>query len=126
MQYQKCPICSSSIKTWKKKIVDKINFNIDLCGSCGYAFVNPRPSIDFLMNYYSSSLAKEGSVYLRNEHFNLQSILSEEKACPNSTIDAKNIINEIKSLIQKKTISKFLDIGCGCGFFFKRSIKQRL
>ena len=130
MQYQKCPICSSSIKTWKKKIVDKINFNIDLCGSCGYAFVNPRPSIDFLKNYYSSSLSKEGITYNKDEHqkkyenLNLQSILSEEKACPNSTIDAKNIINKIKSLIKKKTNPKLLDIGSGSGFFLKESLNK--
>ena len=105
MHYKNCPICSLSIKPWKNKTVNEINYNIDLCGSCGYAFVNPRPSMNFLINYYSSL---EGKIDDRDEHsiiydnLNLQSILAGEKVCPNSTIDAKNIVNKIKSLVQKK------------------------
>ena len=127
MHYKNCPICSLSIKPWKNKTVNEINYNIDLCGSCGYAFVNPRPSLNFLINYYSSL---EGKIDDRNEHsilydnINLQSILAEEKVCPNSTIDAKNIVNKIKSLVQKKTNSKFLDVGCGCGFFSKEALNK--
>lgn len=37
----------------EKKGGDKM-YNLDLCNSCGYSFVNPRPSLAFLMDYYSS------------------------------------------------------------------------
>ena len=36
----------------------------------------------------------------------------------------KNSVNKIKSLVQKKTNSKFLDIGCGCGFFLKEALNK--
>ena len=46
--------------------MNEINYNIDLCGSGGYAFVNPRPSMNFLINYYSSL---EGKINDRDEYY---------------------------------------------------------
>jgi 2-polyprenyl-3-methyl-5-hydroxy-6-metoxy-1,4-benzoquinol methylase len=86
-----------------------------LCSSCGFSFVNPRPSLSFIMNYYS----KKGHIY--NNNINgiptLESVLSEELNYPNSTLDAQRIIRKIESLSNKVHKTRFLDIGCGNGFF---------
>lgn len=96
MQYTVCPVCSSTIKTWRVKNVDNDKYNLDLCKSCGYSFVNPRPSLQFLMNYYASF----GHGHFENVEDipNLVSVIEKERIYPNATIDAKRLINTIKSL----------------------------
>ena len=52
IHYQSCPVCSSILKHWKTKDTSIVAFNIDICKSCGYAFINPRPSFQYLRNFY--------------------------------------------------------------------------
>lgn len=119
-QYEICPVCSSSIKTWRVKKVGNENYKLDLCNSCGYAFVNPRPSLDFLMDYYSSfGYSHNGS---GKETPNLQSVLAQEQNEPNSTVDARRLIKTIKSLTKNEYSNRFLDVGCGYGFFAKEAL----
>lgn len=120
MQYTACPVCSSTIKTWRVKCVGNDKYNLDLCGSCGYSFVNPRPSLQFLMNYYASFV---------HDHFDtgteapdLASVLAHEQNEPNSAIDAKRLIKTIKSLVTNGTSNRFLDVGCGFGFFSRAAL----
>ncbi len=120
MQYTACPICSSPIKTWRVKSVGNDKYNLDLCGSCGYSFVNPRPSLQFLMNYYASF--GHGHFDTGGEAPNLKSVLVQEQSDPNSTIDAKRLIETIKSLVKNGTSNRFLDVGCGYGFFSKEAL----
>jgi hypothetical protein len=53
--YEQCPSCSSPVKYWRAKTVNGKTYTIDFCKGCGFAFVNPRPSFDFLMDFYSES-----------------------------------------------------------------------
>ena len=119
-QYEICPICSGSIGSWRVKKTDIDTYNIDLCGSCGFAFVNPRPSLGFLMEYYSNF--GHGHDDNASESHDLETVLSNEKNVPNSTIDARRMIRTIKSLSGKMPKTSFLDVGCGYGFFSKEAI----
>jgi 2-polyprenyl-3-methyl-5-hydroxy-6-metoxy-1,4-benzoquinol methylase len=119
-QYDKCPVCSSPIKTWRVKSVGNENYKLDLCGSCGYSFVNPRPSLSFLMNYYSSF--GHGHDDIGKETPNFKSVLTEEQNDPNSTIDARRLIKTITSLVKNGCSNRFLDVGCGYGFFSKEAL----
>lgn len=121
-RYEICPVCSCSIKTWRAKNVGNHNYRLDLCSSCGYAFVNPRPSLDFLMDYYCSF--GDGHDGSGKETANLQSVLAQEQSYPNATVDAKRLIRTIKSLIKNGHNNKLLDVGCGYGFFSKEALSK--
>ena len=43
-----CPVCSSDFRHWKTKTTFFGDFNIVLCNGCGFAFVNPRPTLEYL------------------------------------------------------------------------------
>jgi len=119
-QFETCPICSGSIGSWREKKTDIDTYNIDLCKTCGFAFVNPRPSLDFLMEFYSNFGHGHGEK--ASEIHKLESILSNEKNDPNSTIDARRMIRTIKSLTGHMSNTSFLDVGCGYGFFSKEAM----
>lgn len=119
-QYNMCPVCSSPIKTWRVKSVGSDKYNLDLCGSCGYSFVNPRPSLQFLMNYYSSF--GHGHFDTGREAPDLKSVLAQEQNDPNSIVDARRLIKTIKSLVKNNKSNRFLDVGCGYGFFSKEAL----
>ncbi len=115
-QYGTCPICTGLIGSWRVKN----DYNIDLCQSCGFAFVNPRPSLSFLMEYYSNFGHGHGNN--ASEKHNLETILFTEENDPNSTLDAKRMIRSIKSLTEDVSGNSFLDVGCGYGFFSKEAM----
>jgi len=118
--YEKCPICSSAVKTWRVKEVDNEKYILDLCSSCGYSFVNPRPTPSFLMDYYSSF--GHGHFDSENNVPDINSVIKNEQNDPNSTIDAKRLVKTIKSLSKNNNSNKFLDVGCGYGFFSKEAL----
>jgi 2-polyprenyl-3-methyl-5-hydroxy-6-metoxy-1,4-benzoquinol methylase len=123
MKYNNCPICNNSIEHWKTKKTGDSVYNIDMCKSCGFTFVNPRPDMNFLMNFYSL----EGHGQHQNEITTLDSIIEQEKKFPNSTIDAKRMITTVMNTLNKSAHQgnlKLLDVGCGYGFFSKEAIKN--
>lgn len=123
MRYDNCPICNSDIKRWITKKTESGLFDIDLCNSCGFAFVNPRPDLDFLMKFYSV----EGHGKNKNEISTLASILEQEKKYPNSTVDAKRMMTTITKLLNNSNDAnkyKLLDVGCGYGFFSNEALKN--
>ena len=122
--YQSCPICSSGIGKWRTKFNRNKEYNIDICQACGYAFVNPRPSFDFLMNYYRTSGHEPGGIENATNAITLNSILSSESRDPNSTVDAKRMFRSVKSLYKKEGDLNFLDVGCGYGFFSKEALEN--
>tara|TARA_B100000768_G_scaffold172418_2_gene180644 strand:+ start:1137 stop:2078 length:942 start_codon:yes stop_codon:yes gene_type:complete len=122
--YYKCPICSSQFRKWRDKKVDDKIYNLDLCNSCGYSFVNPRPSLAFLIDYYSAFGHGHltGGVRSKKDIPTLSSVLKKEKEYPNSTIDAKRLVKTIKSLSKNINSKKLLDVGCGYGFLSKEAL----
>jgi len=114
--YDSCPICSSLICLWKVKHTGDEKFRIDRCQQCGYAFVNPRPSMADSIDHYS--LSKHGSP---KDNKSIQMVLEEEQRYPNSIIDAKRIIRTIEPMRPQSGPKTFLDIGCGYGFFSREA-----
>ena len=111
-----CEICSSNkVGKWRSKKIDGTIYVIKRCQSCGFAFVDPKPSHFFLTHYYSSLSACE--IELSYDEI-LSQLLSDENDDPNSTIDARRIINNINKMIIVAGRNKtFLDVGCGVGFY---------
>ena len=47
-----CPACFSNEKSF---YFDKLSFNYDICMKCNTVFVNPRPNLEILHEFYSKS-----------------------------------------------------------------------
>lgn len=120
-RYDACPVCSGAIAPWRVKKVGSDQYALDLCASCGYCFVNPRPSLSFLTEFYSSPGGKR--VEKAADVADAQSVAAQERRYPNSTIDARRLIRTIKSLLQDGGSKRFLDVGCGYGFFSKEALE---
>lgn len=123
VQLHACPVCSSTrIAPWRVRVVSNASWKIDRCVECGFAFVNPRPGLDFLMKYYSEH-GKTGLVNRLGRQLTLKEIIDREESFPNSTIDARRIISTIKKLRPMHERPKFLDVGCGYGFFSRQALE---
>ncbi len=118
---QLCPVCKSPIRHWAEKKNGNDTYTIDRCSACGYAFVNPRPSMNFLKSHYSNF--GHGATLSPPT---LASIMAAEAEDPNSTIDAKRMISTIKYLLadQHKMSGRRLDVGAGYGFFSKEAVNN--
>jgi 2-polyprenyl-3-methyl-5-hydroxy-6-metoxy-1,4-benzoquinol methylase len=121
--YSFCPVCSSSIQLWKTKSVEGVDYKIDICKFCGYAFVNPRPSLSFLFDFYSPLSEGKDRVY-NDEIQTLETVVQDEISYPNATVDAKQFIYTINDLMGNSEGKKFLDVGCGYGFFLAEAKVQ--
>ncbi len=119
--YKTCPVCSGSIKMWRIKDLGDKKYNIDVCDSCGYAFVNPRPPLSFLMEYYSSSC--RGHDNSSTETPSLNSVIEDGKDHLQSISDHRRVFSTIKSLSKNGHNNKFLDVGCGIGSFSKEALE---
>ena len=53
-----CQVCDSSISEWKRNAIDNQENKIDLCNDCGYAFINPRPTLEFISRISDEALLK--------------------------------------------------------------------
>ena len=114
-----CPICDTEVRFWRNKCVERVDYKIDRCLKCGYAFVNPRPSLGFLTEFYSSFEQGYNNV---DEVPTFKSVLRDEASVPNSTIDAERMLTTIQSLVKNKQNNRFLDVGCGYGFSSKEAL----
>ncbi len=116
-----CPICSSKLKTWRSKQVDTQTYKFDRCQSCDFCFVNPKPSLDFIMDYYASQeqdFSPESSTPPT-----LEAALEQEKVFPNAVLDAKRIIKTLDKHIPTQTKGRFFDVGSGYGFFTQAALQ---
>lgn len=122
--YSACPVCSSTYKAWRSKQVGDHQYRLDLCQGCGYCFVNPRPSLEFLMDYYATF--GHGDAEIAQEKPTLESVQERERMFPNSTVDAKCLVQTIQLLLTRSAAAqrvskRFLDVGCGYGFFSREA-----
>jgi SAM-dependent methyltransferase len=53
---KKCPLCDGPTTAWAAKSRASQTFNYDRCLGCGFAFVNPRPTMQALALHYSSPI----------------------------------------------------------------------
>jgi SAM-dependent methyltransferase len=104
-----CPLCGGAIVPLFTKSGPAGEFQIDRCRGCGFAFVNPTPSLDYIVEFYSTAGHGEGRT-----HRSAADALAAEAKSPNSTIDAARIAAKLAGMTPARRV---LDIGCGYGFF---------
>ena len=114
-----CPFCLNyKSKFWFKHISKEDNKEYPLykCTSCKSAFIFPEPSQTYLNEFYSSSkkLSKNRKFINNSYKTKYEFILSQEIRYPNSSVDAKRIINNLSMMEPGRN---FLDVGAGYGFF---------
>jgi SAM-dependent methyltransferase len=99
--------------------IEKVNFNLFKCKTCGCIFINPRPSSEFLERIYSKS--GHGLKAL----ISVEDVLMQEKEYPNAFIDSKRLINKALNKLSENKLNRkmlALDIGSGFGFYSKAAI----
>jgi SAM-dependent methyltransferase len=120
-----CVACqSTNVLPWfiKRSAVDGKDYPIVRCAACGSAFVHPRPTAEYLEQYYSGVGSSHAVlVDVASEENSYQKVLSDEAAFPNSSVDAERIARNCRELCKG---SRFLDIGAGYGFFSHAALKQ--
>jgi SAM-dependent methyltransferase len=114
--YPACPVCSAPAKLWRTKQEKADTYRIERCEQCAYGFVNPRPSAEFLTEFYSQVGHGE-----RNREMTAESVLAQEERYPNSTLDAKRMLSVVKQLTGNRKSSLFLDVGCGYGIYSREA-----
>lgn len=115
-----CPVCQSNAVRWAVKTHNGVDYPIDRCSACGYGFVNPRPSPEFLEVHYSQSGHGKATVP------SVEWIIGTESADPNSTIDARRMISTIQRLTRNRRgmSGRFLDVGAGYGYFSREAVNH--
>jgi 2-polyprenyl-3-methyl-5-hydroxy-6-metoxy-1,4-benzoquinol methylase len=117
----RCPVCDGQARTWRVKATSHGEFPIDTCSACGFGFVNPRPSSEYLMNFYAVS-GLPGEDQSEVPTATLEDILAAEQAFPNSTLDASRIVRNTSYILADKTRTyRLLDVGCGFGFYSREA-----
>lgn len=120
-----CPICSSKTDRWRDKATDWGVFFIDRCRACGYAFVNPRPTVEYLKEFYADSGYRKNAEI---DNLSLEFVENKvKKDFPDlALIYTDNIVSCVLGYIDSENREKktLLDVGCGFGFFVKSAIKH--
>lgn len=119
--YADCPICSGTIAEWRIKQNAGVAYRIDRCKACGYAFVNPRPSQEFLFDYYEKSGHEPGRQEETSNVLTAEEVLHREREFPNSILDARRILDVVCHHLPDKSSRSFLDVGCGYGLFSREA-----
>jgi len=109
-RYVRCPVCDGS------KFSPRFNlrgFNYMNCCSCGFVFVNPRPSDHLLKDFYNSPFYSSFSIVVE-----IPRILSGEPYYSTSLslqdyASAADVLNPLDKSY------KVLDVGCGTGSFLQ-------
>jgi 2-polyprenyl-3-methyl-5-hydroxy-6-metoxy-1,4-benzoquinol methylase len=106
----KCPVCKGGVFSDYLKVEDhflsKETFIIQQCNSCGFRFINPRPSGEEIGRYYQSDEYISHGVKkndLMSRAYRLARIFS--------------IRNKFRIVKKHSQPGKILDIGCGTGEF---------
>jgi 2-polyprenyl-3-methyl-5-hydroxy-6-metoxy-1,4-benzoquinol methylase len=116
-----CPICDGFAFAWRTKATEHGRFDIHKCRCCGYAFVNPRPTFSYLMDFYSSSGHSHTACH--TPIVSAADALASEARFPNSTLDATRIVRTMTELLGDNfSERRFLDVGCGYGFYTREAI----
>jgi 2-polyprenyl-3-methyl-5-hydroxy-6-metoxy-1,4-benzoquinol methylase len=112
IHYAACPICSGPISPLYRKAHAGKTFVIFQCSECHFGFVNPTPSLKYIVDFYTAA-----------EHTprTTREVLFEEESDPNSAMDARRLVTNLKSIVRGGDL---LDAGCGYGFFSREAMRQ--
>jgi len=117
-----CPVCGGPIHAWKTVNKGAGDYHFDRCTVCGYCFVNPRPCREVLAEAYA--VQGHGHETMRKASDGLAAVLDRERAHPNSTLDARRIIASASQFLGADGRRRFLDVGCGYGFFSREALDR--
>jgi 2-polyprenyl-3-methyl-5-hydroxy-6-metoxy-1,4-benzoquinol methylase len=115
-----CPVCGASppgVRRWGEKRRVGQTFHFDRCGACGFVFVNPRPTAESLITYYTFNPSHVAEPVIASRE------LERERYWPNATRAARRLIGTMLK-VRGRAGGSLLDIGSGSGFF-AREAKQR-
>ncbi len=115
-RHHECPICRGRIVHWRTTTGGERSWTIDRCARCGYAFVNPRPSLAFLLRHYASDGHHAVDVT------GLADVLAKEAAYPNSSLDGERLVMRAAELGPAR--GRILDVGCGYGFLSQAALAR--
>jgi 2-polyprenyl-3-methyl-5-hydroxy-6-metoxy-1,4-benzoquinol methylase len=122
-RFEACPVCASALREWRTKTGGGASYRIDRCVACGFAFVNPRPSLAFLTDYYATighQLQSRSGATAPTA----AAVEERERVEPNSTLDARRLVGTIKTLRLGQDGGRFFDVGCGYGFFSRQASRE--
>jgi 2-polyprenyl-3-methyl-5-hydroxy-6-metoxy-1,4-benzoquinol methylase len=74
------------------------------------------------MDFYSKSGHQASIEKMTDNYASIESFKEIESTDPNSTIDAKRMVKTVIDLLHQEIKGRFLDVGCGYGFFSKEAI----
>ncbi len=115
-----CPACQSpAVRDWFIKSNSDGKYKLCYCKQCGTAFVNPRPAIKQIEAFYNANSYRAKATQTAQER--LEKIMEEERAYPNSTLDAVRLVENCKRLSKG---TRFLDAGAGYGFFSRQALEN--
>lgn len=106
-----CPICEGALEDWARVS----GYPIQRCETCGYALVNPRPTLDALQVHYAAGGHGERTAR------SVEEVLERERRYPNSTVDALRIVSELARIAPG---ARLLDVGSGYGFFSREAVDR--
>jgi SAM-dependent methyltransferase len=110
----RCRACGRpGTSPWRSVGRAGVDYTIRACAGCGSGFVEPRPDLAFLADFY----AENGH---GGEAPDAQRILAAEAAYPNSTLDAAWIVAAAHDATGG---GRFLDIGSGYGFYSREATR---
>ncbi|MFP6711543.1 MAG: class I SAM-dependent methyltransferase [Rhodospirillales bacterium] len=118
-----CPICSAPVSLWNSKTTEAGEFKLDRCQDCSYVFVNPRPSLEYLVDFYTNNT--HDNSFRDEAEVSLSDILKKEADWPNSSVDAERIVGTAHSLVKTTSPEGALtlfDVACGFGFITREAI----
>ena len=120
-----CIACQSSkFAAWfsKQSKIDGMLYPIFRCHRCRSAFVVPRPTAEYLEQYYTGTNSSHAvAVDITSENASYGKVLADEAAFPNSSVDSERIARNCKALSNGP---HFLDIGSGYGFFSRSALQH--
>ena len=113
-----CPSCAKSLlRRWFDKSTATGVYGLWRCEECGGGFVLPRPNRMVLESYYGDEYRREARSIAPD---GWRTVLDNEVAYPNSSIDAQRMTRHCKALAPG---TRFLDIGAGFGFFSRAAVE---
>ncbi|MFD2184676.1 class I SAM-dependent methyltransferase [Rhodoplanes azumiensis] len=108
IHHSACQICGGPIGLLFEKTTRTATFSIVRCADCGFAFVNPTPSEDAIVAFYTQAGCQENSL------LSLDAVTEAERIDPITSREAKRIVGRMRDATRGR---RFLDVGCGYGQF---------